>query len=138
MSSKSTPAAVTTTTYVAYLLPGSLVNEESVREVAARNPEEDIKNAHEYAFAFFYFDIVRTVVKVGSEKVETKSGRRNISGRYYIDGEVLDLKAVEALEGDHSTLIGNMQSGDYEQVVRCRTGNFQVFDKNEDVLLTAS
>ena len=137
MTGKKDVSGAVTTTYIAYLTPGSFMSEESTRKVEKRNPEEDIKEAPEYAFAFFYFDIVKTSVKVGDEQVDTSSGRRNISNRYYIDAEVLDLKAVEALEGDTEILIRNMKGNGYDQVVRCRTGNFQPLDE-KDVLLTTS
>lgn len=137
MTGKKDASAVVTTTYVAYLLPGSFFSEESVHEVASRNPDEDIKNAHEYAFALFYFDIVKTIVKVGEERVETSSGRRNISHRHYIGGEILDIEAVEALGSEYDTVVRNMKGNDWDKVIRCRTGNFQPFE-DEDVLLTVS
>lgn len=137
-SKKDVSAPATTTTYVAYLLPGALFSEESTREVTERNPEEDIKQAPEYAFTFFYFDIVRTSVKVGDEQVSASSSRRNISNRYYIDAEVFDIEGVKALEGDYDSLIRQMEGDDgYDQLVRCRTGNWQPLHE-QDVLLTTS
>lgn len=134
---QKTATQAVTTTYVAYMTPGSFVPESTSRQVKDRNSERDLQDAPEAAFAFFYYDIITTVVNAGGERVETTSGRRNISGRYYIDAEQMDLDAVKALPGDHSILIGNMEANGWDPVLRCRTGNYQPLQEG-DTLLTTS
>lgn len=128
----------TTTTYVAYQHPGSFFSEESVKPVDARNPQQQANDAPDTAFAFFYFDIVTTVVNVEGERIETSSGRRNITKTYYIDAELLTSDQVAALPGDHSILLSNMRGNGWDPIVRCRTGNFQPFEEDKHELLTTS
>jgi len=126
----------TTTTYVAYQHPGSFFSEETVKPVNARNPQQQADDAPDSAFAFFYFDIVTTVVDVECERIETTSGRRNISKTYYIDAELLTSNEVAALPGDHSILLSNMRGNGWDPIVRCRTGNVQPFEADKHVLVT--
>lgn len=128
----------TTTTYVAYQRPGLFFAEEYVKLVDTRNLQQQVNDAPDSAFAFFYFDIVTTVVNVEGERIETSSGRRNISNTYYIDAELLTSEQVAALPGDHSILLSNMRSNGWDPIVRCRTGNFQPFDEDKHELLTTS
>lgn len=128
----------TTTTYVAYQYPGSFFSEESVKPVVARNPQQQANDAPDSAFAFFYFDIVTTVVNVEGERIETSSGRRNIIKTYYIDAELLTSDQVAALPGDHSILLSKMRGNGWDPIVRCRTGNFQPFEEDKHELLTTS
>ena len=132
-----TPEA-TTTTNIAYQYPGSFFSEESVNPVEARNPQQHANDAPDTAFAFFYFDVVTTIVDVEGERIETSSGRRNISTTYYIDGELLTSAQVAALPGDHSILLSNMRSNGWDPIMRCRTGNFQPFEAGKHELLVTS
>src|SRR5262249_36223663 len=135
MGDKAAPPQSTTTTYVSYLMPGVFLSEEDVRKVSTRNPERDLEAAPTNSFAFFYYDVVTTIVDADGENVETTSGRRNISGRHYIDAKELDLDAVKALPGNHDALIANMEGNGWDPVLLCRTGNYQPL-QDDDVLLT--
>lgn len=135
MSDQPSPQA-TTTTYVAFQHPGAFFSEESVTKVTTRNPERDAVKASDSVFAFFYFDIVTTVVDVAGERIETASGRRNISKTYYIDAELLTSVQVAALPGDNHILLSNMRGNGWDPIVRCRTGNFQPFEADKHELVT--
>lgn len=128
----------TTTTYVVYKHPGSLFCEESVKPVDVRNPQQQANDAPDGAFAFFYFDEVTIIVDVEGERIETSSGRRNITGIYYINAELMTSDDVAALPGDRSTLLRNMRCNGWDPIVRCRTGNFQPFKVGKDELVTVS
>jgi len=135
----------TVTTYVAYLHPGSFFSEESVSKVPNRDPNQQTKDAPQSAFAFFYYDIVTSVVDVEGERIETASTRRNISKTYYVDAELLDYAAVEALANEegisptsHRILLSNMHGNGYDLVVRCRTGNFQPYEPDKQELVSSS
>lgn len=135
MSNQSAPE-VTTTTYVAFQHPGSFFPEESFVKVASRDTNRDAVEAPKNAFAFFYFDIATTVMNVAGERIETASGRRNISKTYYIDAELLTSDQVAALPGDNRILLSNMRANRWDPIARCRTGNFQPFEKDKHELVT--
>jgi hypothetical protein len=126
---------VTTTTYVAYQCPGSFFANEYFQEVDARNPQQQAKDAPDNAFAFFYFDVVKVIVSLEGEHIETGSRRLNISKTYYIDAELFTFNQVLQLPGDYSILLDNMQRNGLGLVVRCRTGNFEPFDKDKHELV---
>lgn len=128
----------TTTTYVTYKHPGSFMSEESVEPVDVRNPQQQANDAPSSAFAFFYFDVATAIVDVEGERIETSSGRRNISSTYYINAELMSSDKVAALPGDHSILLSNMRGNGWDPVVRCRTGNFQPFEADKHELVTTS
>lgn len=128
----------TTTTCVAYQHFGRFFWEESVKPVNAPNPQQQANDAPDSAFAFFYFDIVTGVVNVEGERIKISSGRLNITKMYYIDAELLTSDQVAKLPGDHSILLSNMQGNGWDLIVRCRTGNFQLFEVDKHKLLTTS
>lgn len=125
----------TTTTYVAYQIPGVLYSEETVEKVDVRNPQQAAKSAPNNAFAFFYYDVVKTVVDVEGKRIGTASSRLNISKTYYIDAELLTDDQVAALAGDNDILLGNIRGGG---IVRCRGGNFRPFEADKHELVTTS
>lgn len=127
-----------TTTYVAYQHPGSFFSEESVKPVGTRDPQQQANDALDNAFAFFYFDVVKSIVDIEGERIETSSGRRNISKTYYVNAELLDYDAVSALPGDYAILLSNMRGNGWSAIVRCRTGNFQPFEPAKHELVTTS
>jgi hypothetical protein len=128
----------TTTTYIAYQHPGSFLAEESVMPVGTRNPQQQANDAPDSAFAFYYFDVVTTIVNAGGELINTSSGRRNISNTYYIDAKLLTSDQVTALPGDNSILLSNMRGNKWDLIVLCRTGNFQPFIEGKHELITTS
>lgn len=137
MSSDQMTPQVSTTTHVALLTPGSMVHNESVETVTKRDPIFEAKIASNNVFAFFYFDIVKAIVNVDDHLVETVSGRLNISKTYYIDGNVLNLEEIIGLGSEYGILADNMRSNSWDEVVRCRTGNFAPFDRKMHELVTS-
>jgi hypothetical protein len=129
---------VTTITYVTYYCPGLLFPEETVKPVDVRDPQQQANKAPANAFSFYYYDIVRAIVYVDGERVETSSEPRNISKVHYIDAKLLNYDEVSALPGDNATLLGNMRGNGWHNVVLCRTGNFQPFDPARHQLVTTS
>lgn len=98
--STQTDVSITVQTYVAYVLPGAMVGEETIQEVDWRDLVRDAVEAPVRAYAMSYYDIVSATVEIDGESVELQSRRRNASKLYYIDGTVLDEQAVAALPGD--------------------------------------
>jgi len=125
------------TTYVKYLSPGTIVAEETIREVTSRDPQLAARKAPAHAFGFTFFDRVIIRAECGEEMVTTRSAERNVSPVHYIDAEVLDAAAVEALPGDHKILLSNMRGNGWDRMVRCRTGWFQPLGER-DVLVSTS
>jgi len=123
-----------TTTYVRYLYPGIFFPEESIREVADRNPGRVAHEADPAVFAFEFFDRMRTAVLAGGEEIEMDSGAIGKSGLYYIDAEPMTAADVAALPGDHSILLSNMRGNDWDPVLRCRTGNFRPLEEGDTVI----
>lgn len=121
---------VTIQTFVTYLLPGAFVAEETSRPVESRSVEEAVREAPEHAYAFTFWERLET--EHAGEKLIGRP--RDRSKRYYLGGEVMTVEDVRGLDGDFRTLIANMESNRWYQVIRCRTGNFQPF-KDGDRLI---
>ena len=126
----------TTTTYVAYLLPGVFLSEESVKPIMVRNPQQQADDAPNNAFAFSYFDIVTTILDVEGEHIKTSSSRRNISKTYYIDAELLN--ADQAVEQFGSQISSRIDSEPGSGIVVCCTGNLQPFNPSKNELVSTS
>lgn len=106
-------------TYVEFLLPGTFMPEMITREVVDRQVETlDIpKNA----YAFSFYDVLSTEAE--GELLE--SGELNKSGRYYVGARVLTLKEVEREYPNERILIDNIRFNHWDEIILCRTGNFQ-------------
>lgn len=126
----------TRTTYVAYQHPGIFLSEESVVRVEVCDPQQQANDAPGSAFAFFYFDVVTTVVYVDGERIVTHSDRCNISSTYYIDAKLMTFSEVASLPGDTGILLSSMRSNKWDSVVRCRTGNVQPFEPDRCELVS--
>jgi hypothetical protein len=121
-----------TTTYAEYYLPGIFVSETSRVPVTGRDPQQAAREAPPSAFAFRFCDVVTGTL--GGTGVS--SGPVNASGRYYIDAEALTIAGVEALPGDHRILLDNMRINGWDQVVLCRTGNFQPLEPGDTIVFS--
>jgi hypothetical protein len=126
--------AMKTQTYVEYLSPGSFVAEGTVRESIDRDAKRAACEAPDHAYGFRFYE--RVIITAGD--VVTRSDKRNVSGVHYVDGQLFDADAVEALPGDHEILLSNMRSNGWPQVVRCRTGGwFQPFGETDSITSAA-
>lgn len=121
-------------THVVYEHPGSFFAEESGRVVDHRDPQRAADSAPETAFAFTFHEIVTSTVVVDGEEVVTRSKPLNVSGRYYLGGELLTYAQVEALDGDHRILLSNMRGNGWDPIIRCRFGNFQPFRDGDKIV----
>jgi hypothetical protein len=130
------PEETTTTTYVALLHHSDSIEGEMVRSATVRNPRKEAMDASKTVYAFYFFDIVRTFVKVDGQAVEMTSARLNYSKKYYIDAEELDYGTIDDLPGDHEIVLHYLECTD-GKVLRCRTGNFVPYQPDQDVPLSS-
>ena len=124
---------ITRTTYVAYLHPGIFV--ETVKPVNKRDPQVQAMSAPSGVFAFYYFDAVKIVLSSEDERVETNSDQLDVSGRYYLDAELMGRDDVKNVYGSDSLMLCNMRANGWRHVVRCNTGDIQAFCPDRDELV---
>lgn len=119
-----------------YLFPGSLFSEETVRVLPERSVEAAVEAAPKGCFCFTLYD-TETAPDLGPD-FKVLPVRKNVSGRYYLGGELYDVAAIESLASaealDLSILASNMRANGWERVIRCVTGNWQPFTDG-DVLV---
>lgn len=115
-----------------YLIPGFLFSEETVRTLPRRSVSEALAVAPEHSFCFSFYDVEETPDLGPDFTVHPKP--KNRSGKHYIDGEVFTLEQVQGLGGDHGNLVANMTGNGWARVVRCRTGNWQPFEDNDQIV----
>ena len=113
--------------YIEFLYPGSFFNESSTQEVQTRDLSK-IK-VPKNAFGFRFFDIISVVVVVDGKKVELTSERTNLSSMNYYGGKLYTLAELKLEFPNERTLISNMECNGWLKVIRCRTGNWQPFEK---------
>lgn len=116
--------------YVEYFYPGVLVSETEVKEISRR--DRRCVKPSKLCYGFQFFDR-EEVIKDG----ETLRGnRKNLSGMYYIGGEVLTVEDVEALrpKSQYKILLSNMVNNGWDKVIRTRLGNFQNFYPKDKVV----
>ena len=124
------------TTVVVYDLPGFFVSEQFSRVVDIRDPRRAAESAPQNAYTFTFHDIVEATVLVEGQETTVRSKPINVSGRYFIDGERLNIHQVGMLPGDHRVLLDNMRGNGWTHVVRCRTGNYQPFEDGDQIIRT--
>jgi hypothetical protein len=88
-----------------------------MREVDSRNPQQAIKDMPEDAIAFYYFDVVSTLVEFNNENVELKSGALNRTRDYYFDAKLLDYDEVKTLPGSNDERLSLMKEQEWEKVI---------------------
>lgn len=105
----------------------------------SRDPEEALKSIGQYVPAFYFYDLERQVVVVGNQKfVGRPSGPVNDSGVYFIDGEVLDENAVQALSEEYFDIKAAMKANGWTHVVRCNDGSFSPYIEGSDHIIARS
>ncbi len=119
-------------TYVEFSLPGVFFSEGLVREVKTR----DIARLRvpKDAFAYYFFDVLTESVEDQGKKVTLTSPHINISPRYFYGGKVFTLDELKNEYPKETTLIINVEFSNTQKAILCRTGNWQIFEKN-DVLV---
>ena len=121
------------TTFVELLYPGSFYPEEEESFVTERNPEE-IAAKYPRCFSFQFYDQVVKDVKVDGEKRTVRGPKRNVSPKYFPGASLFTAAELKKLNGDYSILISNMECNGWQHVVKCRTGNFQPFEKDCELI----
>ena len=123
------------TTYVEFLYPGMLFSESSVKKV--KNRDVSKLKVPRYSYGFIFFDILSVTVKAGGKKVELTSDRLRVSPMHYYDAKVYTLAEIKRTFPKERVLINNFEGGRKKKAVRCRTGNWQIFERT-DVLVKAA
>ena len=116
---------------VTYYEPGSFFPETVTMTLDERSTDAALANAPKLAFCFELFDLPPTP-NLGPEFTVLPKPM-NKSKRYYIGGSLYDIDAVEAMQ-DMEILASNMRANRWSTVIKCRTGNWQLFESG-DVLL---
>lgn len=121
-------------TYAEFYYPGVIVSETNIEPIKNRNVER--LQVPEGAYGFIFFDIISIDIKDEfSKKLKLKSKRLNISPFHYYGGTIYTLKEVKKNFPNEKILISNMEVNHYKKVIKCRTGNFQPFNKGSKYIL---
>lgn len=116
-------------TYVRFLYPGIMLSEDSVHKVENRDVSKI--RVPEDAFAFQFFDVLSTTVTVNSKNIALTSEEIDVSPRHYYGGKVYTIAELKRELPNEHTLINNVQNNHYKKVIKCRTGNWQPFEKTD-------
>jgi hypothetical protein len=112
---------------------------DTMHEVDARDPQQAIADMPEDAIAFYYFDVISTVVEVDGRAVELKSGGLNRTKEYYVDAKLLNLEQVKALPGSHDEWLDRMKVNEWSRVIVPRIPSTIVsYRPNERELIESS
>lgn len=124
-----------------YVIPGLFMPEEATVELRERTIDEAIAQAPAGAFAFTTYDLPVVPDDTGLDPalytvlpiVQNKS-----AGRYYLGGTVHTIKEVEDLAAQepdkHVGLVSNLKSFKAERAIKCRTGNWQPFTADDELV----
>lgn len=121
---------------VEYLLPGVFLAEYTRLTIKDRSVEEAVRLAPDNAYCFTIYD-VEDAPDLG-EDFDVVPMPKNRTKRHYLGGELFTPEEIEALPGDHSTLIANARGNDWPRMIRCRTGNWQPFEDGDVVVAPRS
>lgn len=114
--------------YVEHFFPGAMVPETREERIEERSPET--VDAPESAFAFRFYD--KTEVQLDGD--ELSGDRRNVSGMFYPEGEVIMNDEILDNPGQYDdTLVANVRINGYD-VVETRMGNYQPFEDGDEVI----
>lgn len=116
-----------------YLMPGALFPEDTVVTLSERSADEAARKAPTNAYCFTLYDTAEPVDLGPEYQVAPKA--QNESGRYYLGGIVFSADDIRRLDGDHDVLLANMRANHWRLVIRCRPGNWQPFNVDEDTLV---
>lgn len=120
-------------TFCEILYPGSFLPETDEVIVKLRDPEK-IADKYKRCFQFQFYDQMVKEVKVDGQVSIVRGPKRNESPKYFPGGVIMGVSDIKTLPGDYKILISNMESNGWKKVVRCRTGNFQPFEKNCEII----
>jgi hypothetical protein len=127
-------------TLVTFLSPGSLFPNETIREVATKDPQEIAKTAPNGAFCFVLQDWIEKTTSVNGEDFQKTERDGNGSARFYLGGTVYTLAQLKAKFGgdpDKRILLSNAEGNGWERTIQCRTGNWQPLNEGDQVLEAA-
>lgn len=116
-----------------YLLPGAFFNESVSKEIPERTVEAAVAAAPKHAFAFEFYDVEEPDFDFDTTRFEVRPKALDRSPTHYIGGKVFNLIEIEHME-NVGVLASNMRANHWDEVVQCRTGNWQPF-KDGDVLV---
>ena len=122
-----------TKTYVELFYPGTLFAENE-RHLVKKRDANGIAKKYPGAFSFQFYDLTSKPVNVDGVERIVAGHRKKVSPKYYPGGTILTAEDVKSMAGDHKILLSNMVGNGWERIVRCRTGNFQPFEKGDVVL----
>ncbi len=71
------------------------------------------------------------VVDADGKKVQLMSERINVSPMHYYGGKLYTVEELKREFPDSHTLISNIEGNGYPKAIRCRTGNWQPFEKTD-------
>jgi hypothetical protein len=108
------------------MYPGSFCSESSEQAVETRDPKKLVIPERAYAFWFASEEVIEGTLSNG-EKILVKTAPYNVSGQYFINGEIFDQEQIIALQGKDSILASNMKSNRMKHVVKTRFNQFMEF-----------
>lgn len=121
-------------TYVEFFVQRALFAESMTNKVKTRDVSK-IK-VPKNAFRFRFFDKHIYSETIGGKELK-KEEITDESPVYYYGGKVYTIAKLKREFPDNEILIENAKSNGYKKVIRCRTGNWQLFNKT-DVLIEAT
>ena len=116
-------------TYIEFLYPGVMFSESLEKEVKARDVSK--VKVPENAFGFRFFDIISVVVNANGKNVKLTSERINLSPMHYYGGKLYTVTEIKRYFPNKRILISNIEGNGYTRAIRCRTGNWQPFEKTD-------
>jgi uncharacterized protein (UPF0128 family) len=78
------------------------------------------------------------VVDADGKQVELTSERLNLSPMHYYGGKLYTVAELKRDFPNNSTLISNVEGNGYAKAIKCRTGNWQPFDKTDIFIAEAA
>ena len=114
------------------IFPGIVLPEGNMVDLAGRTPEEIAQSVSENVYAFRLLKVAEATMMVNGREVELRSEPFELSGWYYIDGQIYTIPQLEKHFSSEKILIDNCRTTG--AAVFCRTGNWQPFDKEDQVI----
>lgn len=125
--------------YAEFFYPGAIVEEHSAVIVPYRDVKAALGKAGSYSFGFRFFDRLVDIVEGegdNGEAVELRSKELAYTGMHYIDGELFNGQAIQAMNHDGSLdiLLSNMDANGWTNMVRTRHGGWQPFEAEDKIV----
>lgn len=128
---------ISVATFVAYATRDHFGGGHGVRQVDERNPEKDVQFASSTATMLMYYDVMTAYIPVGRRRIETKSGYINHSPWYVIDGEILNVDKLRAVEG-HDPILVKVLEMSRRNAIRFRNGHIGSYFPHHHQLISSS